>query len=197
MILSLFAQCTPLSDLITLCKTTLVLLWKAAGSSHLELQNSQGTVNTTYLGEPQQQALLTDYIYLASIPSFLIKKIILLEKSPQPFQNTSVSCYPNTAVELILINCSGALVAFSSSVAGAQSWQIYSQQIKDNWQSYPILHWTCQEHKGFLCSEVSPTANHSEFLEPMMSLEPVSGALTGAEGLCTGQRAVPVPATPH
>lgn len=31
---------------------------------------SQGTVNTTYLGEPQQQALLPDHIYLASIPSF-------------------------------------------------------------------------------------------------------------------------------
>lgn len=32
-----------------------------------------GTVNTTYLGETQQQALLADSPYLASILSFLIK----------------------------------------------------------------------------------------------------------------------------
>lgn len=151
------------------------------------------------LRRDSDQALLTDCIYLASIASFLIKKIILLEKSSQPFQNIAVSCYPNTATELIPTNCLGALVAFSSSLAGVQGWQIYKQQIKEDWQSYPILHWTCLEHKDFLCSEVSPTANHNEILElvPTMSLKPVFGALTGAEDLCTGQRAAPVPAAPH
>lgn len=151
-------------------------------------QNYQGTVNTTYLGEPQQQALLPDYIYLASIPSFLIKKIILLEKSPQPFQNTPVSCYPNTGTELIPINCSGALVAFSSSVSGVQSWQIYRQQIKHNWQSDPILHWSCTKAPSVL--SYLPQGAHDE-------LRACSWSSDRSWALCTGQGAAPVPATPH
>lgn len=84
-----------------------------------------GNSKHNLLRRESDPTLLTDCIYLASIASFLIKKIILLEKSPQPVQNIAVSCYPNTAIELIPINCLGALVAFSSSLAGVQGWQIY------------------------------------------------------------------------
>lgn len=108
-----------------------------------------GNSKHNLLRRESDPTLLTDCIYLASIASFLIKKIILLEKSPQPVQNIAVSCYPNTAIELIPINCLGALVAFSSSLAGVQGWQIYRSRQKRTGRVIPSCTEPAENTKTF------------------------------------------------